>query len=168
MIDDSWSIYSSKISFSTNNLLLHSSFLYEKGSPVSQPKEPYSEGSSVSGILYSAVAELLSFICDTGHPGPVATYPFRFPEDQDGQPFPEYIWSCSPWGLPSRHVTIPRCELLPHIFTLACRSLSESKPSLSFSGIGGYSLWHLLSLTEMKAFPLGSMAPCAVPTFLPM
>ena len=28
------------------------------------------------------------------------------------------FWSCSGWGLPEEHVTMPLCELLPHNFNL--------------------------------------------------
>ena len=84
-------------SFSFLFLVLYSLFyIQKKGSTVFQPKEPYSEDSSISGILYSAEAKFLSFIYDADHSEPLATYPFRFPKDQDGPSFPEYIWSCSP------------------------------------------------------------------------
>jgi|GEM_PF-1325683 len=53
-----------------------------------------------------------------------------------------YTWHFSMQGLPSQYVTILGRELLPHVFTVARRSLMKAN-SIRL-GSGSYFLWHFL------------------------
>ncbi len=119
-------------------------------------KEIKKSSSSVSGILLSAAGGFPSFIWDVRHRTPPSANPSRISTgslilaDRDIH------------GLSTHKVYPP--GMSPH------RDVSSY---LTFSPLprqtrGGYFLWHLLLPGSLPpgTFPLGSMAPCVVPTFL--
>jgi hypothetical protein len=57
-------------------------------------------------------------------------------------------------------------ELLPHVFTIACRSFSEGEPLLKLRRRQLFSVALAVSAPPGGTFLLGSMVLCAAPTFL--
>jgi hypothetical protein len=135
--------------------------------------------SAISRILF-----LLQVRCNKGHHLSccnitatilLPTLPYvhqGIPQTSRSLPFREqrYMWHYSIQSLPIYTITCTNCEPLPHIFTL------------TLLAYGGYFLWHFfllcallrqaclsadrLSMTH-NSWPLTSVLPCAVRTFLP-
>ncbi len=95
-------------------------------------------------------AASLSFICDNGHPLPVAIYP----PTQTGSPQTSVYLILQPIRCTAGYVAITAGELLPHLFTLIPASRN------------GHFLLHYSALTN--CFQLGNMVPFVARTFLPI
>ena len=75
----------------------------------------------ISRVLSSACALGRSFLSEHDRSCPLAAYPQCL--DRGGR-LSLLIWPCSDWGLPCHDCCQSRGGLLPHLFTLTCRSFA--------------------------------------------